>query len=78
MQIKLNDLLDREVSENDPKKRKDLIDEIQVVYAQDLPALPLYYANSYWANDGKVDMYYTKQGIANGIPIALNKLCFVK
>ena len=75
---KLNDLLDREVSENDPEKRKDLVDEIQVIYAQDLPSLPLYYANSYWADDGKVDMYYTKQGIANGIPIALNKLCFVK
>ncbi len=75
---KLNDLLDQEVSENDPQKRKDLVDEIQVIYAQDLPALPLYYANSYWADDGRVDMYYTKQGVANGIPIALNKLCFVK
>ena len=75
---KLNDLLDQEVSETDREKREDLVDEIQVVYAQDLPALPLYYADSYWAHDGKVDMYYTKQGIANGIPLALNKLCFVK
>lgn len=75
---KLNDLLEQEVSETDRENRKDLIDEIQVVYAQDLPALPLYYADSYWAHDGKVDMFYTRQGIASGIPLALNKLCFVK
>jgi peptide/nickel transport system substrate-binding protein len=75
---KLNDLLNQEVSEMDPDSRRELIDEVQVVYAQDLPALPLYYADSYWAHDGKVDMYYTKQGIANGIPIAQNKLAFVK
>jgi len=74
----LNDLLSEEVSTMDPVKRKDLVNEVQAAYAQDLPALPLYYSNSYWAHDGTVDMYYTKQGIANGIPIALNKLSFVK
>lgn len=75
---KLNDLLNQEVSEMNPVLRKELIDEVQKLYAQDLPALPLYYSDSYWAHDGKVDMYYTKQGIANGIPIAQNKLSFVK
>lgn len=75
---KLNDLLDQEVSEMDPAKRKELVNEVQTVYAQDLPALPLYYSDSYWAHDGKVDMYYTRQGVANGIPIAQNKLSFVK
>jgi peptide/nickel transport system substrate-binding protein len=75
---KLNDLLSEEVSEMDPAKRKELVDEVQSVYAQDLPALPLYYSDSYWAFDGKVDMYYTKRGIANGIPIAQNKLSFVR
>jgi peptide/nickel transport system substrate-binding protein len=75
---KLNDLLDQEVSEMDPDERRELVDEVQVVYAQDLPALPLYYQDSYWAHDGLVDMYYTKRGIANGVPIALNKQSFVK
>ena len=75
---KLNDLLDQEVSEMDPAKRKEQVNEVQAVYAQDLPALPLYYSDSYWAHDGKVDMYYTEQGVANGIPIAQNKLSFVK
>lgn len=73
----LNDLLNREVSEMDTEKRKALIDEIQQVFAQDLPSLPLYYADSYYAHDGKVDLYYTKQGIASGVPIAMNKLSFV-
>ena len=31
---KLNDLLNQEVSEIDPSKRKELVDEIQVIYAQ--------------------------------------------
>ena len=75
---KLNDLLDQEVSEMDPVKRKELVNEVQKVYAQDLPALPLYYSDSYWVHDGKADMYYTKLGVANGIPIAQNKLSFVK
>jgi peptide/nickel transport system substrate-binding protein len=75
---RLNDLLNREVSEMDPDKRRELVYEVQAVHAEDLPSLPLYYANSYWAHDGKVDAYYTKQGIANGIPMAQNKLSFVK
>ncbi len=75
---KLNGLLDQEVSETDASKRKELVDEVQEVYAQDLPALPLYYSDSYWAHDGLVDAYYTKQGVANGIPIAINKQSFVK
>ena len=75
---KLNDLLNQEVSEIDATKRKELVDEIQVIYAQDLPALPLYYSDSYWSHDGLVDTYYTWHGVANGIPIAVNKLSFVK
>jgi peptide/nickel transport system substrate-binding protein len=75
---KLNDLLDQEVSETDASKRKELVDEVQEVYAQDLPALPLYYSDSYWAHNGLVDAYYTKQGVANGIPIAINKQSFVR
>lgn len=75
---KLNGLLSDEVSEMDSVRRKELVDDIQEAYAQDLPALPLYYSNSYLAHDGNVDLYYTKQGVANGIPIAQNKLSFVK
>ena len=75
---KLSQLLVQQVSELDPVKRKALIDEIQELYAQDLPAIPLYYSTSFWAHDGKVNLYYSKRGLANGIPIALNKMSFVK
>jgi peptide/nickel transport system substrate-binding protein len=75
---KLNDLLDREVSEMNPEKRKDLVDQVETLYAYDLPALPLYYSDSYFAFDGKLNLYYTKRGVANGIPIAMNKLSFVR
>ena len=74
----LNDLFSREVSEMDPDRRKELVDEVQVLHAQDLPMLPLYYADSCWAHDGLIDMYYTKRGIAMGTPIAQNKQSFVK
>ena len=74
---KLNDLLNREVSEMNPEKRKDLVDQVETLYAYDLPALPLYYSDSYWAFDGNLELYYTKRGVANGIPIAMNKLSFV-
>ena len=73
----LNELLDGEVAEIDEQKREDLIDRIQVIHAQELPVLPLYYADTYWAHDGRVEMYYTRQGIANGVPLALNKQIFV-
>ncbi|OPY54566.1 MAG: putative ABC transporter periplasmic-binding protein [Methanosaeta sp. PtaU1.Bin112] len=75
---KLNDLLGREVSEMNPDNRMELVDEIQVVHAQDLPTLPLYYADSFWAYGGVIDMYHTKRGIAMGTPIAQNKLSFVR
>jgi peptide/nickel transport system substrate-binding protein len=32
----------------------------------------------YWAHDGKVDLYFTKDGIASGIPLPLNRMAFVK
>ncbi|WP_287261992.1 hypothetical protein [Methanothrix sp.] len=74
----LNDLLDQEVAEMNPDRRKQIVKEIQLVYSQQLPSLPLYYPESFWAHNGKVDLYYTKRGIANGIPIPLNKLLFAK
>jgi peptide/nickel transport system substrate-binding protein len=74
----LNNLLNEQVSEMDPDKREQLVDQIQVIHAQDLPTLSLYYADSFWAYDGLIDMYYTKRGIAMGTPIAQNKLSFVE
>jgi peptide/nickel transport system substrate-binding protein len=74
----LNRLLQAQLTEMDPHKRKELVAEIQVLYAEELPALTLYYPRWYWAHDGTVDLYYTTEGVAVGIPLPLNRMAFVK
>lgn len=74
----LNQLIEAQLSEMDAEVRKGLVWQIQEIYAEDLPALTLYYPNWYWAHDGSVDLFYTKDGIASGVPIPLNRLAFVK
>jgi peptide/nickel transport system substrate-binding protein len=74
----LNHLLHAQLTEMDPDKRKSLVFEIQELYAEDLPALTLYYPKWYWGHDGTVDLYFTKDGIAVGVPLPLNRMAFVK
>jgi len=74
----LNQLLEAQLSEMNAEKRKELVFRIQQVYAEDLPALTLYYPEWYLAHDGSVDLFYTKDGMASGIPIPLNRMSFVK
>jgi peptide/nickel transport system substrate-binding protein len=74
----LNQLLTAQLTEMDPDKRKDLVFQIQEVYAEDVPALTLYYPKWYWAHDGTVNLFYTMDGVASGIPIPLNRLSFVE
>lgn len=40
-------------------------------------ALALYYPRWYWAHNGEVDLYFTRGGIATGVPIPLNRMAFV-
>jgi peptide/nickel transport system substrate-binding protein len=74
----LNQLLEAQLTEMDTEKRKEQVFQIQEVYAEDLPALTLYYPKSYWAHDGTVSLFYTKDGLAFGAPIPLNRMVFVK
>jgi peptide/nickel transport system substrate-binding protein len=74
----LNQLLDDQLHEMDATKRLDIVQQIQQIYADEVPALTLYYPDSYWAHDGHVDMFYTSGGVASGIPIAINKLAFME
>jgi peptide/nickel transport system substrate-binding protein len=74
----LNQLLRSQLTEMDPGKRKRLVFEIQELYAEELPALTLYYPMWYWGHDSTVDLYFTKDGIAVGVPIPLNRMAFVK
>lgn len=73
----LNQLLEAHLHEMDGEKRKEIVREIQAIYAEELPALTLYYPMWYWGHDGCVDIYYTRGGIARGIPIPLNKLALM-
>jgi peptide/nickel transport system substrate-binding protein len=73
----LTHLLQAQLTEMDPAKRKEMVFQIQRLYADDLPALTLYYPKSYWAHDGSLPLYYTMDGIAVGVPIPLNRMCFV-
>ncbi len=73
----LNNLLENQLEEIDSAKRMELVKSAQELIAQDLPALPLYYADSFWASDNKVSYYYTYGGVGSGVPIALNKMIFV-
>jgi peptide/nickel transport system substrate-binding protein len=73
----LNGLLESQLEEIDSAKRMELVKSAQELIAQDLPALPLYYADSFWASDNKVSYYYTYGGVGSGVPIALNKMIFV-
>jgi len=74
---KLNDILEEQLEEMNAAKRKELVDSAQELIAEDLPALPLYYTDSYWASNDKVGYYYTYGGVGSGVPIALNKMIFV-
>jgi peptide/nickel transport system substrate-binding protein len=73
----LTHVLQDQLTEMDPARRKDLVFEAQVLYAEDVPALSLYYPESYWADDGSIPLYYTMDGISVGVPIPLNRMCFV-
>jgi peptide/nickel transport system substrate-binding protein len=73
----LSQLLEDQLAEMDPEARLEMVKEIQELYAEDVPALTLYYPDSYWAHDGQVNMFYTAGGVASGIPIAINKMAFV-
>jgi peptide/nickel transport system substrate-binding protein len=74
----LTRLLSDQLQEMDPKKRKQIVLRIQELYAEDLPNLTLYYPNWYWAHNGRIDIFYTKNGIASGIPLPLNKLALLE
>jgi len=73
----LADLLEEQQRETDEDDRADMIDQAQSLYAEDLPAITLYYPNWYWAHNGEVDLFFTRGGIAIGVPIPLNKMAFL-
>jgi peptide/nickel transport system substrate-binding protein len=76
---KLLDLVRAQVKEMDEEKRKAMVYQCQEIYADEIPAIPLYYPDSMSAYNPKkgVNWYYTKGGLAIGIPIAQNKMALI-
>ena len=64
----------------DVEKRKRLVFRIQEIYADELPAISLYYpaAMSAYNPQKGIRWFYTKGGIAIGIPIAQNKMSLIR
>ena len=61
------------------EERRQSLNRMQMLLAEELPTLPLYYRKNYFAfRPGKVDnWFYTAGGIAMGIPTEMNKLVFL-
>ncbi len=74
---RLNELLESQFQEMDKNKRRQLLNESQVIYAQELPAITLYYPTYFWVHDGKVPLYFTPGGLGSGVPLPINKMAFV-
>lgn len=74
----LNKLLDEQVTLLNEEERKEALFKIQEIFAQEVPFISLYYPDWYWAHDNRVDLFFTPEGIASGVPIPLNKLSFVR
>lgn len=72
---KLNALLEAQLLEMDEAKRTAMVQEIQLLHATDLPAIALYYPRALSVYDTRkgVAWFYTKGGIAKGIPLPQNK-----
>jgi len=72
-------LLKKQSTEMDEAKRKKLVYKIQEIYADELPAISLYYPSSRVAyNPGKgIKWFFTPGGIGSGIPYATNKAALI-
>ena len=72
----LNRLLEAQMREMDPDKRKEIVFNIQKVYADLLPAISLYYPDSMAAYNPEkgITWFYTPGGIGKGIPIPQNRM----
>lgn len=72
-------LAEKQVSLANENERRKLVDQMQAILAQDLPALPLYYTARVVVYNSQVfdNWYYTPGGHGGGIPMPYNKHQFV-
>ncbi|WP_269850974.1 hypothetical protein [Methanosarcina horonobensis] len=72
-------LANQQMSTLDEGERKELVDRMQVLIAENVPTIPLLYRNVYSAcNQDKFDgFFYTPGGVGGGVPTEYNKLVFI-
>ncbi|WLE96225.1 MAG: ABC transporter substrate-binding protein [Candidatus Electrothrix communis] len=77
---KLLRLLKEQLHTTGKEKRRLILAEIQKIYAEELPALSLYYPESTAAYNPKkgISWYFTPGGIGTGIPICQNKAALLR
>jgi peptide/nickel transport system substrate-binding protein len=66
--------------ETDAEERGEMVAELQAMVADDLPVFTLYHPKMWCVfNPDKLDTwFYTKNGVAIGIPLEMNKLIFLE
>jgi peptide/nickel transport system substrate-binding protein len=76
---KFSSLANQQMSTLDEKERKVLVDQMQVLIAENVPTIPLLYKNVYSAcNKDKFDgFFFTPGGVGGGVPTQYNKLVFI-
>lgn len=74
----LNAALKQQQAVTDRERRAEIVKKIQELYAEEMPALPLYYPTWHWAHDGQVNLFFTYQGVGSGVPQPVNKMSFVR
>lgn len=74
----LKKLLGQQVGAVDFNDRKEILSKFQKLYADELPSYHIYFSKFFFAYNDKLDLYFTDEGVSIGIPLALNKMAFVK
>lgn len=76
---KFQELANQQLTKLDEKERKEVINQMQDILAEELPTLVLYHRPFYYLYNAKVfdGWFNTAGGIADGIPLTDNKAAFV-
>ena len=74
-----DEIFAQSLQELDQTKREELVDQLQVIVADELPTLSIYFKSNAAAYNNAVfdGFYYTPDGISSGIPYIYNKLILV-
>jgi len=68
-----------QLQEMDPLARQDLVNQLQVILAEELPTLPIYYLkiSVSWNPETLNGWFFTEGGTGPSVPTAQNKLVFI-